>query len=140
MIIWICTSYTVYEVNNGAIVVTTIPKITPTSNNISFKYNIIIHNIGKQCVIQNIEYNNQKKYIFTKCLQGKFLSVLVNCYEVDKSSDKREYSKKWNLWPYIDILCPKRVYFGLWKNIHIFILYFYILYRYKHHRGFTVVC
>ena len=67
---------TVYEDNNGAIVVTKIPRTTPTSNKIDVKYHCFRQHVGKEFVIQDIESENQKADIFTKCLQGEiFLSI-----------------------------------------------------------------
>ena len=65
------SSSTVYEDNNGAIVVTTSPSITPTPNHIVFKYHWFRHHVGKEFVICKIESENQKADIFTKGLQGE---------------------------------------------------------------------
>ena len=61
----------IYEDNNGSIVVATSPRMTPTSKKIAVKYNWLRQHIGKECVIQKIESENQKADIFTKGLQGK---------------------------------------------------------------------
>ena len=65
------SSSTIYEVNNGAIVVATIPRMNPTSNHIAFKYHWFRHHVGKEFVIRKIESENQKADIFTKGLQGE---------------------------------------------------------------------
>ena len=70
------SSSTIYEDNNGAIVVATIPRMTPTSKHIAFKYNWFRQHVGKEFVIQKIESENQKADIFTKVLQGQiFLRI-----------------------------------------------------------------
>ena len=65
------SSSTIYEDNNGAIVVTTSPSITPTSKHIVVKYHWFIQHVGKEFVICKIESENQKADIFTKGLQGQ---------------------------------------------------------------------
>ena len=65
------SSSTIYEDNNGAIVVAKIPRMTPTSKDISVKYHWFRQNVGKEFVIRNIESENQKADIFTKGLQGQ---------------------------------------------------------------------
>ena len=62
---------TIYEDNNGAIVVETIPRMTPTSNHIAVKYHRFRQHVGKEFVIRKIESKNQKADIFTKGLQGQ---------------------------------------------------------------------
>ena len=47
------------------------PRITPTSNHISVKYNWFRHNVRKEFGIRKIESENQKADIFTKGLQGE---------------------------------------------------------------------
>ena len=49
------SSYTIYENNNGAIVVGKIPRMTPTSNHIAVKYHWFRQNVGKEFVIWKIE-------------------------------------------------------------------------------------
>ena len=63
--------YTVYEYNNGAIVVAKIPVMTPTSKRISVKYNWFRHFIGRKFVIRKINSENQKADISTKGLQSE---------------------------------------------------------------------
>ena len=46
---------TIYEDNNGSIVVATSPKMTPTSKHISVKYHWVSQYIGKGFVIWKIE-------------------------------------------------------------------------------------
>ena len=65
------SSSTIYEDNNGAIVVTTSPRMTPTSKNIAVKYHWFRQQVGKEFVIRKIESENQKADIFTKVLQGQ---------------------------------------------------------------------
>ena len=60
-----------YEDNNGAVVVATIPRMTPTSNQISVKYHWFRQHVGKKYVIWNIKSKNQKADIFTKGLQDQ---------------------------------------------------------------------
>ena len=70
------SSYTIYEDNNGAIVVAKIPRMTPTSNHISVKYNWFRQHVGKRFLLWNIESENQKADIFTIGLQGQiFVSI-----------------------------------------------------------------
>ena len=65
------SSSTIYEDNNGAIVVTTSPIMTPSSRQIVAKYNRSRQHVGKEFVIQKINSENQKADIFTKGLQGQ---------------------------------------------------------------------
>ena len=68
------SSSTVYEDNNGAIVVATSPRMTPTSNHIAVKYHWFRQHVGKEFVIRKIESENQKADIFTKGLQGQIFA------------------------------------------------------------------
>ena len=63
--------YNIYADNNGAIVVETSPRMTPTSKHISVKYYWFRQHVGKEFVIRKIELENQKADIFTKSLQGQ---------------------------------------------------------------------
>ena len=65
------SSSTIYEDNNGAIVVATSPRMTPTSNHIAVKYHWFRQHVGKEFMIQKIDSENQKADIFTKGLQGE---------------------------------------------------------------------
>ena len=65
------SSSTIYEDNNGAMVVATSPRMTPSSENISVKYHWFRQHVGKEFVIRKIESENQKADIFTKVLQGQ---------------------------------------------------------------------
>ena len=65
------SSYTIYEDNNGAIVLETSPRMNPSSMHISVKYHWFRHHVGKESVIRKIESENQKAGIFTKGLQGQ---------------------------------------------------------------------
>ena len=65
------SSSTVYEDNNGAIVVATSPSMTPSSKHIVVKYHWFRQHVGKEFVIRMIESENQKADIFTKGLQGQ---------------------------------------------------------------------
>ena len=49
------SSSTVYEDNNAAIVVATLPRITPSSNHISVKYHWFRQHVGKEFVIWKID-------------------------------------------------------------------------------------
>ena len=49
------SSSTVYEDNNGAIVVTTNPGRTPSSKHIAVKYHWFRQHVGKEFVIRKIE-------------------------------------------------------------------------------------
>ena len=70
------SSSTVYEDNNGAIVVTTSPRMTPSSKHIAIKYHWFRQHVGKEFVIRKIGSENQKADIFTKGLQGQiFLRI-----------------------------------------------------------------
>ena len=63
-------SSNVYEDNNGAIVVATILRMTPTSRQISVKYHWFSQHVGNGFFIREIESKNQRANIFTKSLQG----------------------------------------------------------------------
>ena len=65
------SSFTIYEDNNVAIVVSAIPGMTPTSMTIAIKYHFFRQHVGKEFVIRNTESENQKAHIFTKVLQGQ---------------------------------------------------------------------
>ena len=65
------SSSTIYEDNNGAMVVATSPRMTLTSNHIAVKYHWFRKQVGKEFVIWKIESENQKADIFTKGLKGK---------------------------------------------------------------------
>ena len=65
------SSSTIYEDNNGPIVLATSPRMNPTSKNVSVKYHWFRKHIGKEFVIRKIESENQKADIFTKGLQGQ---------------------------------------------------------------------
>ena len=70
------SSSTIYEDNTGAIVVTTSPRMTPTSKNIAVKDHWFRQQVGKEFVIRKIKSKNQKADIFTKGLQGhKFVRI-----------------------------------------------------------------
>ena len=43
---------TVYKDNNGARIVETCPRVTPTSNQINIKYHWFSQNFGKEIVVQ----------------------------------------------------------------------------------------
>ena len=62
------SSSTVYEDNNGAIVVAKSPRMTPSSKHIAVKYHWLRQHVGKKFVIRKIELENQKADIFTKGL------------------------------------------------------------------------
>ena len=83
------SSPTIYENNNGAIVLATSPRITPTSKHISVNYHWSRQYIGKELVIWKTGSENQKADIFTKGLQGEFLSVLRSYYAVATPSDEK---------------------------------------------------
>ena len=72
------SSSTIFEYNNGAIVVATSPSMTPTSNHIDVKYHWFRQHIGKEFVIRKIESENQKADIFTKGLQGQIFVGIRN--------------------------------------------------------------
>ena len=65
------SSSTIYEDNNGAIVVATSPRMDPASKHIAVKYNWFKQHVGKEFVIRKIESQNQKADIFTKGLLGQ---------------------------------------------------------------------
>ena len=62
---------TIYEDNNGVIVVASISRMTPTSNHSAIKYHWFRQNVGKEHVIRKIKSENHKADIFTKSLQGE---------------------------------------------------------------------
>ena len=68
------SSSTVYEDNNGYIVVATSPRMTPLSNHIAVKCHWFRQHVGKEFVIWKIESENQKADIFTKGLQGQIFA------------------------------------------------------------------
>ena len=120
---------TLYEDNNGAIVVETNPSMTSTSKKIAVRYHWFRHHLGKEFVIHNIESENQKADIFTKVLQGDFFSGLGSCYAVCKPSDERECIKKWHIQPSTETLFSERRYFGPLGNDHILVYYPLIYYQ-----------
>ena len=70
------SSSTIYEDNNGFIVVATSPRMTPTSKHISVKYHWFRQHVEKEFVIRKIESENQKADIFTKGLQGQIFVII----------------------------------------------------------------
>ena len=61
----------------------TITRITPTSNQISVKYHWFRQHFGMGFLVQNIESENQKANIFTKGSQGEIfvrISKLLCCW------------------------------------------------------------
>ena len=73
------SSSTIYEDNNGAIVVATSPRMTPSSKHIAVKYDCFRQHVGKEFVIRKIESENQKADIFTKGLQGQIFARIKKC-------------------------------------------------------------
>ena len=65
------SSSTIYEENNGAIVVATSPRMTPTSKHISVKYHWFRQHVGKEFVIRKIESEGQIADNLTKGLIGQ---------------------------------------------------------------------
>ena len=63
------SSSTIYEENNGAIVVATITRMTPKLKHIAVKYHWLRQNVGKEYLIWKIESENQKADIFTEGLK-----------------------------------------------------------------------
>ena len=61
--------FTIYEGNNGAIVMSTSPRMTPTSKHIAVKYHWFRQHVGKEFLNRKIDSENQKADIFTKGLQ-----------------------------------------------------------------------
>ena len=70
------SKFTVYEDNDGAIFVETIPRMTPTSKQIYINYHWFRQHVRRESVIRMIDSENQKEYIFTRHLQGG-LSVRI---------------------------------------------------------------
>ena len=60
------------------IVVAEIPRMTPTSNQISIEYHWFMQHVGKEYVIQKTESENQKADIFAKGLQGEIFVRIIN--------------------------------------------------------------
>ena len=54
------SSSTIYEYNNGYIIVATSPRMTSTSKHIAVKYHWFRKHVGKEFVIRKIESENQK--------------------------------------------------------------------------------
>ena len=65
------SSSTIYEDNNGSIVVATSPRMNPSSKHIAVKYHWFRQHVVKEFVIQKIKSGNRKADIFTKGLQGQ---------------------------------------------------------------------
>ena len=65
-----------------------------TSKHIATKYHWLRQHAGKEFVIWKIESENQKADIFTKGLQGEFLSGQGSFYAASKASNEREFIKK----------------------------------------------
>ena len=84
------SSSTIYEDNNGAIVVATSPRMTPTPKHIAAKYHWFRQHVGKEFVIRKIESENQKQMFSPKFYKDKYLQGLGNCYAVGKPSDERK--------------------------------------------------
>ena len=70
--------YTVYEDNNGAIVVETSPSMTPFSNHITVNYHWFRRQVRNEFVIQNIESEIQRAYISPKVFKMNCLPGLGN--------------------------------------------------------------
>ena len=70
------SSSTVYEYNNGAIVVAT-KMMTPTSNHSAVKYHWFRQHVRNEFLIWKIESENQKADILTKGLQGEIFVRIV---------------------------------------------------------------
>ena len=68
---------TIYEDNEGDIVVAASPRMTPTSKHISVKYHWFRKHIEKESLIQNIKSEHQKADIFTKGLQGQIFVTII---------------------------------------------------------------
>ena len=62
------SSSTIYEDNNGAIVVAKMTGIIPTPKHIAVKYHWFRQHFGKDSMIRKIKSENQKVGIFTKGL------------------------------------------------------------------------
>ena len=62
---------TFYEDNNGAIVVATSPRTTPSSKYIAVKYHWFRQHVGNEFLIWKTKSENQKADIFTKGLHGQ---------------------------------------------------------------------
>ena len=67
---------TVYEDNQGALIVATSPRITPKSKHIAVKYHWFRELVGKSFNIKKIASEEQLADIFTKGLQGKAFTSL----------------------------------------------------------------
>ena len=65
------SSSTIYEDNNGSIVVAKSPRMNPSSKHIAVKYHWFRQHVVKEFVIRKIKSENQKADIFTKGLQGQ---------------------------------------------------------------------
>ena len=65
------SSYTIYEDNNGSIVVATSTSMNPKSKHISVNYHWFRKHVGREFLIRKIDSENQKADIFTKGLQGE---------------------------------------------------------------------
>ena len=61
---------------NGFVV--TFPRMTAPSNHIAVKYNWFRQHVGKEILIRKIDSENQKTYIYTKCLQGQIFARIKN--------------------------------------------------------------
>ena len=68
---------TVYEENNGAMVVATSPSVNHNSNKKNSKYHWLSQNVGKQFVLQKIESDNQKAGISPNFYNVGLFSIMI---------------------------------------------------------------
>ena len=64
------TKSTVFEDNQGAIIIAQSPRLMPTSKHIAVKYHWFRDHIGKDFDIEHINSESQIANMFTKGLQG----------------------------------------------------------------------
>ena len=70
------SSSTVYDDNNGAIVLAKITRMNPTSKQISINYLWFGQHVGKEFVTRKIDSENQRVNIFTQGLQGELFVIM----------------------------------------------------------------
>ena len=77
---------TVYEDNNGSIVVTTSPRMTPTPKHIAVKYHYFRQHVGKEFLIWKIEPEIIRQICSPKVYKVDYFSGLGSFYVVGKPS------------------------------------------------------
>ena len=66
-----CYALHVFEDNNGALMLATVPKLTPRSKHIAVKHWFFREHVGRTTRIVKVDTKKQKADIFTKALPEK---------------------------------------------------------------------